>query len=1196
MNVRLVAYRPATPTSTSDSTYQLDLQEAPNVSLNFQFADIKEPDKRKASYSQTFKLPFTQKNNAFFQAWFNVNLETPVFNSRKRFAAVLYVGTVPQFDGVIQLKGVYLKAGYYDVVLMSHSADLFTKIGSKKLKDVFKEFNAAGEFTGYSTFLNHLFTEANIKNSWDGSSNSFTNYPPTGGGILRDADAGVQKVMYPLSFTKPQAFYNSNKQYLNLDQTEIDSIGDSAAQEVMTDLLQLRPAIQIKELLKRIIATAGFSYTSSFIDGSYFGKLFTTTCNTKSTPGPYQALNAGSVDGVVTVGNSGTFKEYYLDDGTNFAGYQTEWALVKADTSSPIDPALYSAPYDPNDLWSTTQNNFLRASDNMVEMNISFVVQYYNAAGISIMNNNPYNGTGWGGYGTEGAGGNDILWEIEVRGAGGAVLSYFTQWVPMAYDPASNLSNYQIVNFNIDLLQVPVGTKCKFYVRPRYFCQLITSSTQGNVQIKLGARRCLPGYTLGSGFELSCDAANYLYDGLYNRISLSWVGEDQNQYDNAVDVPAGIDESLTQKDFLKDIMQRFNLVILSDPNNPENLLIEPYNDFIGSGSIKDWSNKLDTSKEIFVSDTTSMQKSRILFTDLEDNDLWNKSIKEEAPAYNVYGKMDIRETNNEFATGEMKNTPMFSPYINEKIFSSNNDQAPTNLPNVAAQYEYTYKLVEGGMYENTLEATKPKLFYYSGTPTPITGTDTGVYFQHVNAFTGAITPHNFTTYPLCSPFELTTDTDTGTAIITPSTKTLHWNLNGPVANELTCFSYSYGSDIISKSLYFTYWFAYLNGLYDTEARLMECHLNLNEVDIFNFSFADEIFIKDTYWRILNISNYQVGAKASTKVTLIKVDQGYDSTCFGCDYVLGSVGGSNTVFGFWYVWCPSGDADCTPDLTSAGGYAGLFTTMDCCECFGGTPFTGYQNPDGLYPCMANSGSLPYQIESIFAPRNLLSSGLTKSLISGKLNGLNKPIIVGNATDKFNQPIVPYFGNDLVIKYRNSKGSEPLLAGESHRVVLSGHTNGNTRSYAYINGDSSQRKIPIPLNSSMIIRLKGTATVIGGTSSSYPIGTVEGFAWYTAFKNVEGLITQLSTPGGQQEFSIREGANPTTCTLYISTLNDGSVEFGLDDNQTDTRRLWVLTVDLDVNAIFNMGQNYDDVYAQYQNYTFIELQNNDRLIWN
>ena len=67
MKVRLVAFRYATSSSTSDSTYELDLQEEPNISLNYQFADIREPEKRKASYSQTFKLPFTDRNNDFFQ-------------------------------------------------------------------------------------------------------------------------------------------------------------------------------------------------------------------------------------------------------------------------------------------------------------------------------------------------------------------------------------------------------------------------------------------------------------------------------------------------------------------------------------------------------------------------------------------------------------------------------------------------------------------------------------------------------------------------------------------------------------------------------------------------------------------------------------------------------------------------------------------------------------------------------------------------------------------------------------------------------------------------------------------------------------------------------------------------------------------------------------------------------------------------
>ena len=139
MNVRLVAYRKATSAATADSPYQLDLQEEPNIPLNFQFSDIREPESRKGSYSQTFKLPFTDNNNKFFQHWYNVNLETLVFNTKTKFDAVLYVGTVPQFEGLLQLKSVYQKAQVYEVVLLSNSATLFTVIGNQRLKDVFKK-------------------------------------------------------------------------------------------------------------------------------------------------------------------------------------------------------------------------------------------------------------------------------------------------------------------------------------------------------------------------------------------------------------------------------------------------------------------------------------------------------------------------------------------------------------------------------------------------------------------------------------------------------------------------------------------------------------------------------------------------------------------------------------------------------------------------------------------------------------------------------------------------------------------------------------------------------------------------------------------------------------------------------------------------------------------------------------------------
>ena len=159
MNTRLVAYRPAVSTDTQDTTYQLDLQESPNIAVNFQLSDIREPHTRKASFSQTFKLPFTDNNNKFFQDWYNVNASTLVFDTRTKFTAILYIGTVPQLEGSLQLKAVYQKAEVYEVVLMSNSADLFSIIGEKRLRDVFAEYNSDGELTGYSAELNHEFDE-----------------------------------------------------------------------------------------------------------------------------------------------------------------------------------------------------------------------------------------------------------------------------------------------------------------------------------------------------------------------------------------------------------------------------------------------------------------------------------------------------------------------------------------------------------------------------------------------------------------------------------------------------------------------------------------------------------------------------------------------------------------------------------------------------------------------------------------------------------------------------------------------------------------------------------------------------------------------------------------------------------------------------------------------------------------------------
>ena len=191
------------------------------------------------------------------------------------------------------------------------------------------------------------------------------------------------------------------------------------------------------------------------------------------------------------------------------------------------------------------------------------------------------------------------------------------------------------------------------------------------------------------------------------------------------------------------------------------------------------------------------------------------------------------------------------------------------------------------------------------------------------------------------------------------------------------------------------------------------------------------------------------------------------------------------------------------------------------------------------------------------------------------------------------------DDIIIKYQANRGlsARPSLTGESHRMVLVGYTQGNTRGYAYPRGITASEKIKIPVTTNMVIRVKGVVTVIGGTSAIYKSGVTEAFAYYTAFKRDTTTISQLGTAGGTVEFGLKEGGLPATCELYIDANSDtGELRFGLDDSRTDTERIWQLSVDLDVNTIDDMLVGYNPPYALWQSLSRIELENSQPLLWN
>jgi hypothetical protein len=70
------------------------------------------------------------------------------------------------------------------------------------------------------------------------------------------------------------------------------------------------------------------------------------------------------------------------------------------------------------------------------------------------------------------------------------------------------------------------------------------------------------------------------------------------------------------------------LVLIPDPNNGYNIRIEPYDYYIGTGKVHNWSDKISYDKGFTVEPALNFIESELRITDQQDNDEGNKLFKE----------------------------------------------------------------------------------------------------------------------------------------------------------------------------------------------------------------------------------------------------------------------------------------------------------------------------------------------------------------------------------------------------------------------------------------------------------------------------------------------------------------------------------------------------------------------------------------
>ena len=124
---------------------EIPLTSSLNPSITFSIADISEPDKRKSNHSKTAKVPNSKIANGVFGSAFEINLVDNSFDTSKKADMVYLASGEVILEGYARLKSIDVTDNVdisYNLILMGETANLFSKIKGKVLRDIdLSEYN-----------------------------------------------------------------------------------------------------------------------------------------------------------------------------------------------------------------------------------------------------------------------------------------------------------------------------------------------------------------------------------------------------------------------------------------------------------------------------------------------------------------------------------------------------------------------------------------------------------------------------------------------------------------------------------------------------------------------------------------------------------------------------------------------------------------------------------------------------------------------------------------------------------------------------------------------------------------------------------------------------------------------------------------------------------------------------------------------
>lgn len=292
-----------------------------------------------------------------------------------------------------------------------------------------------------------------------------------------------------------------------------------------------------------------------------------------------------------------------------------------------------------------------------------------------------------------------------------------------------------------------------------------------------------------------------------------------------------IPQGLKMTDFLKSVINAFNLYVDVDKDNETLLLIEPRDDFYAAGKTVDWTARLDTSREIVMKPMAELNYKKYLYTYKADNDRYDQQYSYTFYNYDhaeIYGE-HFEQIDNDFLDAQQTNKV-------ELIFS------PAVMAQRGDRIVPCIQYIDGSG-NVSLKASNPRLLYFSG------ALNCNYYMlsDDLNHIGDSI--HS---YPFCGHFD------------DPDNPALDLNFG------LSRMLFWQPANLTDNNLFNHYHSKYLYEITHKDSRIVTAWLHLTPYDIAQLDFRNQFYINGYYLRLNQVIDYDVANAGLTQVEFIKM--------------------------------------------------------------------------------------------------------------------------------------------------------------------------------------------------------------------------------------------------------------------------------------------------------------------------------------